>query len=182
MNEQDENIIGDNLTAKQERFCINYTQNYELFSNATSSYSEAYDIDLENANKLDAVYEFKDGTLLTEQEINDRESDDYNIKKGKKITISTYEKLYDYCSKAGSRLRKSGKIQARCRELLNEFMNDKVIDARLTEIIIDGASQDSINAIKEYNKLRQRIVDKKDITSGGKAIDGFNFIRAEENK
>jgi len=178
--DKDENIIGDILTAKQERFCINYTQNYELFSNATSSYAEAYGIDLDNASKLDAVYEFKDGSTLTEEEINDMDSNEFTLKKGKKISNSTYEKLYDYCSKAGSRLRKSGKIQEKCRELLNEFMNDKVIDARLTEIIVSGASQDSINAIKEYNKLRQRIVEKKDITSGGKAIDGFNFIRAEE--
>lgn len=180
MNET-ELIIGDNLTSKQERFCQNYTQNYELFGNATLSYADAYGYDLENEPDNDAQYLFNDGLIYSQHEIEDfATTDPKHISKGKKIQDSSYKRMYDLCSSYGSKLRRSEKIQKRCRDLLNEFMNDAVIDARLTEIIINGRDEHSINAIKEYNKLKQRIVEKKDITSGGEKIAGFNFIRADD--
>lgn len=165
MNEvENENIIGDILTPRQESFCQNYTQNYELFGNATLAYAESYGFDLEAQPKDDAVYEINEA------------------KEKVLVEKSSYQKMYDMCSGSGSRLRRNAKIQERCRQLLNEFMNDQVIDARLTEIIINGRDEHSINAIKEYNKLKARITEKIDHTTNGESIAGFNFIRAEENK
>jgi len=163
--------VQDLLTANQERFCINYTQNYELFGNATLSYAEAFDFDLESQPTNDAQYRFEDGTIYAEYELEDIDiKSEYHISKGKKIQDSSYKRMYDNVSTYASKLRRNLKIQSRCRDLLNEFMNDKVIDARLTEIILDGDSTASIQAIKEYNKLRQRIIDRKDITTDGKPI------------
>jgi hypothetical protein len=170
METQDENVIAETLTPKQERFCQNYTQNYSLFGNATSSYADAYGFELDDMPTNDGKYITKTGIVATEAEILDMEKGDELLRFAKQVEKSTYQKNYDYCSKAGSRMRRNGKIQERCRELLNEFMIDKVIDARLTEIILKGDNSDSIRAIQEFNKLRQRIVDKKDITSGGKPI------------
>lgn len=175
MAEQNE-TIEDILTPKQERFCFNYTQNYELFSNATLAYAEAYGYDLNSMPDDDGTFLLKDGTIMTKAEINQLDRPDLVFNTAKKLTDSTYKRNYDNCSQLGSRLRRNEKIQAKCRTMLNEFMNDSVIDARLTEIIIDGKHADSLTAIREYNKLKQRIVDKVDHTSKGEAIGGFNFL------
>lgn len=153
------------LTLKQERFCRNYTQNYELYGNSTLSYAEAFGYDLESQPKDDAVYE------------QDEKGKDTSVV----IIKSSYHRMYDDCSAHGSRLRKKDKIQARCRELLNEFLRDEVIDARLAEIILKGDDKDSIQAIKEYNKLKQRITEKTDITSGGKPIINIASEIANKN-
>ena len=175
MNEIDENIIGDVLSPKQERFCVLYTQNYELFGNATLSYAEAYGYDLESMDRDDAIYKLNTGEEVDQKTYDDLPSE--KTKRAECIKESTYKRYYDLCSSYGSRLRRNDKIQTRCRELLNAFMIDNVIDARLTEIILKGKDQDSINAIKEYNKLKQRITERVDHTSKGESIVGFNFIR-----
>lgn len=175
----DENIVGEELLPKQERFCRNYTQNYEFFGNATLSYAEAYGYDIDNEPDDDAIYDIqgvgevmeKDLELLTDEQ----------FKGKKKIKESSRKTMYDLCSSYGSRLRRNDKIQARSRVLLNEFLRDDVIDARLAEIALKGDDKDAIQAIKEFNKLKQRIIDKKDITSGGERIAGFNFIRADQH-
>ncbi len=176
--EEIEHNIADILTPKQELFCRFYTQNYDTFGNATLSYAEAYDYDLENMPKDDSRWVLQDGREVLKRELEyltNKEKDG-----NKKIEDSTYDKAYNYCSRAGSRIRRNGKVQERCRVLTNEFMRDDVIDTRLTEIMLKGKDTDSIAAIKEYNKLKQRIIEKKDITSNGETITGFNFILPEE--
>lgn len=150
----------DILTLEQERFCINYTQNKEYFGNATLSYAEAYGYDLDNADKTRQI----DG-------------------KGNEIKgTSEYDRLYNICASGGSQNIRKLNIQKRCNELLNKLMENNVIDARLIEIILKGEDKDSIQAIREYNRLKQRILDKVDVTSDGKVIGGFNFIRNDGDK
>ena len=80
--------------------------------------------------------------------------------------------MYDYCSVGASRLLRNDKISRRVTVLLNETLTNEEVDAELAKVIKNRWSKDSdrINAIKEYNKLRQRIVDRNDHTSGGKPI------------
>lgn len=170
MNETENNDILE-LTPQQELFCVNYTQNDVMRGNATLAYADAFDFKLDEQTDEDAQYQFSDGTIYAEHELTSTDpKNEYHISKGKMIQESTYRRMYDNCSTYASKLRKRMYIQKRCRELLNEFMVDVVIDARLTEIIIKGDDADALRAIQEYNKLRQRIVDKKDITTGGKPI------------
>jgi hypothetical protein len=173
-NELNENIITEVLTPKQELFCVNYSQNKEFFGNGILAYANAYGFDLDEADKLDTKIKFKDGTILTKREIELKALDFIDVEKlhGDSVVIekSTYDKMCNTCAVNASRLLKSAKIQTRCRDLVNELLQDKVIDERLTKIILEGENSDSIRAIQEYNKLRQRIVDKKDITSGGKPL------------
>lgn len=158
---EDESVIGEILTQKQERFCRNYTQNYEFFGNGTLSYAEAYSFDIESQPDNNAVYLLKDGDEVGESVYNDlppKKTDG-----AKKIKDSSKKIMYDLCSSYGSRLRRNDKIQARCRELLNEFFIDTVIDARMMEIIIKGEDKDSIAAAKEYNALKQRVTKKVEL-------------------
>lgn len=164
------------LTKEQEQFCRNYTQNYDFFGNATLSYAEAYGFDIDAQPDDDALLLLDNGTEISQAQYDLMDSDEKPPKIKRTIRKSSKDQMYDNCSTYGSRLRKNDKIQARCRFYLNEFMTDSVVDARLTEIILEGANADSIRAIQEYNKLRQRIVTKVDHTSKGNEIKGNEII------
>jgi hypothetical protein len=158
----DENIIGETLTPKQEAFCQFYTQVSETFGNGTLSYASAYDYDLDS--------------LSNEREIVEEDEEGEPIKFGP----SERSVAEQVCASSASRMLRNVKIDKRIRTLLNEMLTNEVVDARLIEIIMSGKPSDSVQAIREFNKLKQRIVEKKDITSNGQTIGGFNFVRAEE--
>lgn len=162
----------DVLNPQQEMFCINFTQNDSLRGNATLSYADAFDFDLESQPDNDSQYVTSNGEYYAEWELESEPKDSpKHISRCKKVQDSSYKRMYDNVSSYASKLKKKLYIQKRCRELLNDFMVDIVIDTRLMNIILHGDDGDSMRAIAEYNKLKQRIVDKKDITSGGKPIN-----------
>jgi hypothetical protein len=71
----------------------------------------------------------------------------------------------------GSHLLRNEKVRKRIVEILNELMTDQEVDAQLFRVIKqDDKLEPKVAAIREYNKLRQRITDKQDITSGGKPL------------
>lgn len=63
-------------------------------------------------------------------------------------------------------------ILARINEILEvEGLNDVFVDKQLGFLITQNADLSTkARAINEYNKLKSRITEKKDITSGGKPI------------
>lgn len=177
MTDTDENVIGETLTLKQETFCRFYTQKSELFANGTLSYARAYGHDLENASRDDSVYLLKNGRTVTKKELDDLTDND--TRGSKKIQDSSYDRMHANCRSYASRLTTNDNIIRRIEQLMNEQMTSQAMDARLTEIALHGEDKDSLPAIKEFNKLKQRITEKKDITSNGETISGFNFVRAE---
>lgn len=51
-------------------------------------------------------------------------------------------------------------------------LNDQFVDKQLEKLIVQDADFSAkMKAIQEYNKLKARITEKKDITSGGEKID-----------
>ncbi len=53
-------------------------------------------------------------------------------------------------------------------------LNDTFVDKQLEKLITQDAEFNvKIKAIAEYNKLKGRITDKKDITTGGEKIEGI---------
>lgn len=170
-------VIEETLTPEQERFCRNYTQNKVFFGNATLSYADAFNHDLDTQSKDDAQYQNDNGEIYAKYEFDENgKLNTTDLKKCKKIQESSYERMYNNVSTYGSKLFKRDYIQKRCRVLLNEFLSDDVIDARLVEIILKGQDGDSIRAIQEYNKLKQRIITKIDHTSKGNEIKGNEII------
>ena len=142
------------LTAKQELFCQFYTKNRELFGNGTLSYAEAYGYKLDELNREKPILEKND--------------------KGKAIKWgdSEYTLAYDVCSASASRSLRTVRINDRITALFNEILTDENVDGVLSEIITDRRSKnaDRVSAIREYNRVKGRIIEKKDITSGGKPI------------
>lgn len=132
--------IQDQLNLNQERFCQLYAKNSYLFGNATLAYAEAYDFDLNSLSDE-----------IPKAEPNERKP------------LSEYQRAYNTCSVNASQLLRKSKIQDRVNTLLNELLQDSIVDAQLAKLIMSG----DIQAIREYNKLRQRIVEKSDITTAG---------------
>lgn len=59
-------------------------------------------------------------------------------------------------------------MQVRITALLNEILRDDVVDSQLAKLIMqDAEPATKIAAIREYNKVRQRIVEKVDIAIQG---------------
>jgi len=156
------------LTPQQELFCRFYTQNEALFGNATLSYAEAYNFDLDS---------------LSDERPCDGDSDEEG--KDHKHTVdcppSEHTIAYQTCSSNGSRLLRTAKVQARITALLNQMLRDEIVDSQLAKLILQDAKPEAkIAAIREYNKIRNRIIDRVDHTTGGEPIKGFNYITPNE--
>lgn len=94
----------------------------------------------------------------------------------------TYIEVYDpdtskpnwykvVCASA-SRLLSNVKVCDRINKLLEmNGLNDAFVDKQLTFLVTQHSDLgNKLGAIREYNKLKQRIIDKQDIQSGGKPI------------
>jgi hypothetical protein len=85
---------------------------------------------------------------------------------------------YKTAMASASRLLSNVKVLGRINELLElAGLNDAFVDKQLELLITQNADYtNKLGAIKEYNKLKQRITDKLDLTSKGKRIAGFNYL------
>lgn len=130
-------LVWEKLTVKQKLFCEHYIKNDDLRGNATMCYNEAFSF------KLDE----KDRT---------REK---NNKWEEIAWTSEYDKAYNNCSSESSRLSRNLKIQEENRRLLNEMLTNTIVDSRLAKILLGWKDADSLNAVKEYNKMKWRVID-----------------------
>nr|DAJ91986.1 MAG TPA: Terminase small subunit [Caudoviricetes sp.] len=56
-------------------------------------------------------------------------------------------------------------------------LNDQFVDKQLEKLIVQDADFSAkIKAIAEYNKLKARITEKRDITSGGEKISSVKIV------
>jgi len=141
--EETPDAVEEELNIKRELFCRYYTQNDDTFGNATLSYGEAF------GYKLDE--------LPQDDEVRDSE--------GRIIEASSYDKAYKVCSVMGHRLLRIASIQRRNVVLLNELLTDATVDSELAKVIKQNHKLDpKVAAIKEFNKLRGRIIDKSKVT------------------
>ena len=89
---------------------------------------------------------------------------------------------YKTACAASSQLLRNIKVCKRINEILEEQgLNDEFIDKQLLFLITQHADfGNKLGAIKEYNKLKQRIVDKTDITTNGKELN-VNIVQYGDN-
>lgn len=68
-------------------------------------------------------------------------------------------------------------IKAYINKLLDDSFNTQTIDRETSKIITQNKDLVSKGMmIKEFNKLKQRITEKTDVTSGGEPIKSINYI------
>lgn len=78
--------------------------------------------------------------------------------------IDTKSPEYLACKANGGRMMFNEKVRIMIQTKLLEQFNDKTVDARTSQILISGRDSDSLQAIKMYNDLKQRITKKVDVT------------------
>lgn len=133
------------LTMAEELFCRYYVLNEETRRNATRSYDLAYDKNLDEQPKDDAVY----ATIPSSVE--------GGLPEKKLVTPSSYDKCHNVCSTEGNKLLRKPEISQRITKLLNELMTDEFVDGELVKVISqDHDLKPKVTAIGEYNKLRKR--------------------------
>ncbi len=137
------NKKGDKLTMAQSLFCHFYTGLY--FNNATRAYAAAYKIDLSEYDRISEMDFTKDADKI--KQLRDR---------------------YNVAHVAGMENLQKPTIQKRIKEmLLKRFGDFEEVDARLSEIIFGADPTTSVAAIREFNKLKARIIDQKNINLKG---------------
>jgi len=158
------------LNANQELFCHIYTQNTYLYGNGTLCYAQAYKIPLESLPTDDAIYSDPDTETGLREKIKD----------------SSYQTAYDNCSAAASRLLRNAKVNDKIKELLVNSMTDSEVDSELIHTIKQREDYSAkMRAITEYNKIKQRITQKTDITTQGEkvsVIGGMEIILEQEKE
>lgn len=99
---------------------------------------------------------------------------EYEIPANSDGTTNTKSPEYAVCQAAGSRLMLNPRIQERIKELYLESLSERSVDSRLSEILHQGKDTDSIQAIKIFNDLKQRITKKVDVTTQGRPLAGMS--------
>lgn len=153
------------LNAKELLFCYFYTQNSETFGNATRSYGEAYDYKLDTLSheviRDDETWDKEKGLAIP----------------GEILEESDYQKACNVCAVEGARLLRSPKIQDKLTDLLNDLLIDRIVDRELAKVIMQDTERPAkVAAIREYNKLKQRILDKAEATLKVEAITEINYV------
>lgn len=141
------------LTPKQEKFCRLYALNTQLFGNGTMCYANAYGHDLDALSK-DAIYEDK--------------VDEKGIFTKVKIQDSPYDRAHSVCRSGAYYLLTNNHINDKINELLRNSLTDDEVDTEIAWVVKQREELGSKMAgIKEYNKLKARIKDKKELEITG---------------
>lgn len=114
------------------------------------------------------------GTYFDNATLSYAEAYQYELPHDEKGKIIVDSKEYNTCKANASRLMTNDYIQRRIEKLFVDLLNDTTMDARLSEIATKGKDTDSIQALKIYNDLKQRITKKIDITSAGRPLAGLS--------
>ena len=91
-----------------------------------------------------------------------------------KELVKQSHRKYNVYMQGGSENLSKPKIKGYMRELLNASgWNDDIMDRRTLEIAIDAEPNESMSAIREYNKIRQRITEKTETKITGLKIVSY---------
>ena len=94
----------------------------------------------------------------------------------KELIKETHPKYNVYTQGGAENIRKPN-VKAYMRDLLEAAgWNDNIMDIRTLEIAIDADPSESMAAIREYNKIRQRITEKTETK-----ITGLQIVSYKDN-
>ena len=86
----------------------------------------------------------------------------------------------------GSKSLRKAKIQERVTALLNELLRDDVVDSQLARVVMQDYKLDAkVAAIKEYNRVRNRVDDAPKILMIGKIlqnVESQNELRTKTTR
>lgn len=97
----------------------------------------------------------------------------YNLPLREDGGVDTTSAEYLACKANGGRMMFNPSVRTMIQELFLKQFNEKVADARTSEIMIHGKDADSLQAIKIYNDLKQRVTKKIDVTVAARPLAGL---------
>lgn len=153
LNEVAEMIPKDNtpiiLSSEHESFLRFYVQGQETRNKVYLSVAMAKGVDLDTLSRENEMHEVtRKRQVFTEE----------------KPSSSEYDKKVRVLATMGNRWLRTPKGNARRMQLTSELLKDNIVDNEMTKVITQDKDLNAKNtAIREYNKLKQRIVDRKDI-------------------
>lgn len=137
------------VSTENENFLRFYIHGQDTRNNITLSVAMAKNVDLETLSR-----------------VNDMEEVTVNgkIVKREKLNTSEYDRKCQVFAVTGHRWLRSPRGNARRMQLTSELLKDHIVDNEMAKVIIQDKDLTAKNtAMREYNKLKQRIVDRKDI-------------------
>lgn len=153
------------LRARWGLFCTYYTMGGATFGNATLSYAEAYDFNLDELDHEPTMVRVK------------------GKKKLQPFGPSEYDRQYAVCSANGHRLLRNADIQDMLTKSLNDLLKEEIVDREMAKLILqDHDLGAKTSNIREFNKLRGRITKKVDHSTLGEPITGINYIVPAKTK
>lgn len=100
-----------------------------------------------------------------------------NAAKSYRTAYNMTPKQYKTTKANAHRLLRKPHVIAYIDKLRDDVFNEKFADRELTTLMKQNRDLPSkAAAIKEFNKLKQRITEKTDITSAGEPIKAINYI------
>ena len=100
-----------------------------------------------------------------------------NAAKSYRTAYDLTPKQYKAAKANAHRLLRDPKVIAYIDEIRDAAFNERFADRELTTLMKQNRDLPAkATAIKEFNKLKQRITEKTDLTSGGEPIKGINYI------
>jgi len=87
---------------------------------------------------------------------------------------------YDTCRANWARLLANASIRDRVDEIRVNSLVDFRVDSKMASILYGWKDEVSLSAIKEYNRLRQRITDKTEMKIEWTVVDDKRLLKLEE--
>lgn len=139
------------LNIQQELFCQLYVKSDKMRGNGTKCYAYAYGYqDYENLSRE-----------TTQEQRLDENDHVYWVN-----VDSLYERKSKELGVNASRLLAIDRVRTRINELRKEMIEDEIVDNEMVKVILqDNDLSAKMKGIGEYNKLKQRIIEKSEVVN-----------------
>ena len=104
----------------------------------------------------------------------------YDLPRRDDGSIETKSEEYHICKSNGGRMLFNPSIRQAIQDKFLEYFNEKVADARVSEIMLNGKDADALQAVKIFNDLRQRVTKKIDVNVTARPLAGMSDEELEK--
>lgn len=136
-----------------------------MFEMTTEKKTENYKETLNAEQKLFCKFFTTRGDTFNSGVLSYAEAYGYELPRRDDGSIDIKSPDYLSCNANAARLRRNPQVIKEIEDRMLDLFNERTVDARLSEIIVAGKDTDSIQGIKIFNDLKQRVSKKVDITT-----------------
>lgn len=98
----------------------------------------------------------------------------YDLPRRPDGSVDTTSQEYLACKANGGRMLFNPSVRTLIQTRFLEQFNEKVADAKVSEIMLNGKDSDALQAVKIFNDLKQRVTKKVDVTVAARPMAGLS--------